>query len=435
MQAVLAIILVALLGGLLWSLWFVVTNPRRRARQVAAELAAPVFSNPAPLIVSYRRWVQGGAALWFAILLGDAVTRTHDAAVAVVAVAIFAPVVAWAGWLAISGRPVLVIGGDGIIVSRRRRRLRWEDIETIAIEEGSGFAGVETYSLVLHVASESVEPPERRLGGVVTIDNETITTPLQLLSPSWHEIARAIHERSGRQPIVPSRYTRRASTTRPRLSRGERHLTRPSARTSCDPVGCRASAERPYRLPGWCGVDRRWWWRRRSSLPVLRRAARRVASVPPGRPVRARPRLRVRSLRNAVRATRSGAARTMRTRRPRLIATTRTSSSSRSASAGIARAPLVSYWSAGAPLAPGGERSVRPARDRRGSGSCSARNGALRRHSPQRPLSASRSAVRWRVGGRSLGRSRAGFRGGVGAEPLRRGQGWTRPRGLRLHGA
>jgi hypothetical protein len=47
---------------------------------------------------------------------------------------------------------------------------------------------------------------EPDLGGREGIESETITTGLALLSPNWHEIARAIRERSGRQPIIPSRY-------------------------------------------------------------------------------------------------------------------------------------------------------------------------------------------------------------------------------------
>lgn len=209
MKFVLVVILVALLGGLLWSLWFVLTNPRRRARQIAAELGAPVVRTSEPFVVRYRRWTNGAAALFLAVLLVNVVTRTHDAAAIVVTLAIVAPVAVGLGWFAISSKPVLVITGEGIITRRPQRRLRWEDVETIAIEEGRGYSGVETYSLVLQVAPESVEPPERHLGGLVTTENETITTPLALVSPNWPEIARAIYERSGRRPIIPSRYRAR----------------------------------------------------------------------------------------------------------------------------------------------------------------------------------------------------------------------------------
>ena len=206
MKLVLAVILVSLIGGLLWSLWFVLTNPRRRARQITAELSAPMIVASAPLVVGYRRWASGGTALCFAVLLVNVVTRTHNIATMIVALAILAPAVAGFSWFALSGRPVLVITSEGIVTSRPARRLRWEDIETIMIEEGNGFAGVETDDLVLHLAPGTVGSLERRHGGLVTIENETITTPLALLSPSWHEIVRAIRERSGRRPIIPSRY-------------------------------------------------------------------------------------------------------------------------------------------------------------------------------------------------------------------------------------
>jgi hypothetical protein len=71
MKFVLAVILVALIGGLLWSLSFVFTNPRRRARQIATELSAPVIRTSQTLVVRYRRWTNGAAALWLAVLLAN----------------------------------------------------------------------------------------------------------------------------------------------------------------------------------------------------------------------------------------------------------------------------------------------------------------------------------------------------------------------------
>ncbi len=72
MQLVLAIIDLSLLAGLLWSLWYVLGNPRRRARHIAAELSAPLVSESAPLSVGRRRWVSGATAAFFALFAVDA---------------------------------------------------------------------------------------------------------------------------------------------------------------------------------------------------------------------------------------------------------------------------------------------------------------------------------------------------------------------------
>jgi hypothetical protein len=205
MQLVLAIIVISLLAGLLWSLWFVLTNPRRRARQIATELRAPVSSESAPLIVGHRRWVSGGAAAWFAVLAVD-MTREHNPLAAVLLFALCAIPAAYYARNAVGAKRVMIIDGDGIVGTKPPRHLRWNDIETIAIEERSGTFGIEQQDLVLHLPSYSVEPPEHHLRGLVTSDHDKVVIPLYLLSPDWPQIVRAIRERSGRRPLVPAKY-------------------------------------------------------------------------------------------------------------------------------------------------------------------------------------------------------------------------------------
>jgi len=108
--------------------------------------------------------------------------------------------------LAANPKPVLVIRSDGITLIRQRRALRWEDIETMAIEQGQGLYGIERYSLVLQLAPHAVEATEHKSRGLVTTNDDTLTILLELLSPRWDQIARAIHERSGRRPVVPRKY-------------------------------------------------------------------------------------------------------------------------------------------------------------------------------------------------------------------------------------
>jgi hypothetical protein len=176
MQLVLAIFLLLFLAGLLWSLWFVLTNPRRRARQIAAELSAPATRTSTPLSVGHRRWVSGGVAAWFAVLALDVIVREHDALAAVLLFALFAIPAIYYARNAMSAKTVLIIDGDGIVVTNPARHLRWNDIETIAIEERSGTFGIEEQDLVLHLPSYSVEPPEHHLRGLVTRAHDKVVT-------------------------------------------------------------------------------------------------------------------------------------------------------------------------------------------------------------------------------------------------------------------
>jgi hypothetical protein len=205
MQAVLAIILLLFLAGLLWSLWYVLTNPRRRARHIAAELSVPAVSNSAPLVVGYRRSVSAAAAAFFAIIAANIAAR-NVTPVLVVVIALCVVLAAFYARLAADPKPVLVIRSDGITLIRQRRVLRWEDIETMAIEQGQGLYGIERYSLVLQLAPHAVDATEHKSRGLVTTNDDTLTILLKLLSPRWDQIARAIHERSGRRPVLPRKY-------------------------------------------------------------------------------------------------------------------------------------------------------------------------------------------------------------------------------------
>jgi hypothetical protein len=141
-------------------------------------------------------------AILFAVIAANVVVRGHDAVAVVVLLALLTPVVILFARFAVQTKPVLVIDCDGIDVARERRTLGWGDIATIAIDEGAGLYGVETHTLVLRVAPHAVRGPNPR----VTTDSETVTVPLGLLSPNWHQIARAIHELSGRPPVIPAKY-------------------------------------------------------------------------------------------------------------------------------------------------------------------------------------------------------------------------------------
>jgi hypothetical protein len=140
------------------------------------------------------------------VLAVNAVAREHDAVAAVLLFALFAMPAVYYARAAVSAKPVLVIDGDGIVVTRPARRLRWDDIETIAIEERTAVFGVEQESLVLHLAAHRVEPAERHLPGLVTRAHDPLVIQLYHLSPSRPQIARAIREQSGRRPAVPTKY-------------------------------------------------------------------------------------------------------------------------------------------------------------------------------------------------------------------------------------
>jgi hypothetical protein len=206
MHLVLAIIDLSALAGLLWSLWYVLGNPRRRARHIAAELSAPLVSESAPLSVGRRRWVSGATAAFFALFAVDAAVLEHEAGTLVLLLVICVPMAALSARAALSAKPVLVIDDDGIVVTRPPRRLRWNDIESTAIEERTGTFGVEQQHLVLRLAAHCVEPPQRGRRRLATRERDIVRIPLYLMTPSWPRIARAISERSGRTPAVPTKY-------------------------------------------------------------------------------------------------------------------------------------------------------------------------------------------------------------------------------------
>src|SRR5690348_10242505 len=78
MQLVLAIIVLALIAGLLGLLWYVITNPRRRADQIAAELAEPADRTSRPLVVGYRRAACGAAAILFGLMAANVAVRAQN---------------------------------------------------------------------------------------------------------------------------------------------------------------------------------------------------------------------------------------------------------------------------------------------------------------------------------------------------------------------
>jgi hypothetical protein len=208
-QVVLAIIVSALLVGVFWSLWYVLSNPRRRTTRISAELSAPVAQRASPLVVRYNRWQSAGAAVFFGLFAGEGALKVSDAALAVALVGWFGVTALWFARNALQDRPVLVISDAGVAVPRRQRNLAWSDIETIAIEENARVFGLEGHTLVLHLAPQAIDAPRHEfLGGVITTETEKVTVSLDLLSPSWSEIAKAIRALSSRQPVLPRKYTR-----------------------------------------------------------------------------------------------------------------------------------------------------------------------------------------------------------------------------------
>ncbi len=157
-------------------------------------------------MVRYNRLASGGTCVLFAGVLVAAVQRTSGAATLLLVLASFVPLTILAAYHALFAKPVLVITGAGIVM-RGQNPLRWADIERIVIRDSRGFAGIEQYELVLDLAPNAPRRPARRFAGFSNEDKDNpITVPLDLLTPSWPEIAQAIHERSGTLPIIPRRF-------------------------------------------------------------------------------------------------------------------------------------------------------------------------------------------------------------------------------------
>lgn len=136
MQIVIATILIGYFALLLWSLWYVLTNPRRRARQAATELNAPVEHDRAQLVVGIDLWKGVGMIVFFAFLSVNGAVEIANAATAAIATSVFGGMVVVSLCITLRNKQVLIISMNGIVMPRQERNLSWRDIEKSLFVEG-----------------------------------------------------------------------------------------------------------------------------------------------------------------------------------------------------------------------------------------------------------------------------------------------------------
>jgi hypothetical protein len=168
-EAVLGIIDIALIGGLSWSLWFVIRSSRRRRRQIADQLAAPIVRTADPLVIRINRkeWVVSTAPTIFMTVVGLEAIVSGRTATGLILVAVFLPLLFLSCREMLRRRPVLALDGNGITVMTWKgmtlwpteRFIAWDSIRGAWIKERTSF-GVTRHELVCEVVpSEEVEVP------------------------------------------------------------------------------------------------------------------------------------------------------------------------------------------------------------------------------------------------------------------------------------
>jgi len=190
-EVVLAIIDIAIMVGLLWSLWFVFAYSRRQRKRLSEQLAAPLARTESRVLVRPDLRVCSAAAFgfaWLTVLSSiKAVEGSQTSAVfAVVCVA----VCAFYGRRALLRRPVLTIDGRGLTIGNSTRAIPWSAVQQVRVVEYASTYGVTRHRLDCDIARED---------GTGT---DEVTVPLETLSLPWHEVVMAVQNRMGRRVVV-----------------------------------------------------------------------------------------------------------------------------------------------------------------------------------------------------------------------------------------
>jgi hypothetical protein len=190
-QTILAIIDIALISGLVWSLWFVMHSGRRRTRRIADQLAAPIVRTTAPLVIGINRkeWIASTAPMILMTVVGLEAVVIGKTATGLLLLVIGVPLLFAGGREMLRRRPVLALDGNGITVMPWKgmtlwpteRFVSWDSIGDAWVKERKSF-GVTRHELVCELV-----PPEE------------IEVPLERLSMPWNDVVSAIQDRLGRR--------------------------------------------------------------------------------------------------------------------------------------------------------------------------------------------------------------------------------------------
>jgi len=195
-ELVLAIIDVGIIGGLLWSLWFVFAHGRRERKRIAEHLAAPLEESDAHIVVRANFKASIFYALffgWLAVAVAiRAVETSADGETLVLALS--AALMAWlaSGYAkrALLRRPMLSVDGNGLTVGWPARTIPWRDLQQVRLVEYRSAFGVTRHRLACEVARED------------GTGSDQLAIELELLSLSWNEVVVALQNHMGRRVAV-----------------------------------------------------------------------------------------------------------------------------------------------------------------------------------------------------------------------------------------
>jgi hypothetical protein len=193
-QIALAVIDIALIGGLLWSLWFVIHRSRQRARRIAEQLDEPIILTKDRLLIriNRREAIASTSPMLVLTAMGLEAIAIGKVATGFILLAVFTPLLLFGGREVLQRRPVLVLDGNGMTVlgwkgmtlSPTEMYISWTSIREAWVKERTSFGSTR------HELMCELVPPER------------VEVPLERRSMPWNDLVRAIEDRLGRRVMV-----------------------------------------------------------------------------------------------------------------------------------------------------------------------------------------------------------------------------------------
>lgn len=192
MQVVAGILVLALLGGLLYALWEIFRNARRRSRRIAAQLSEPIVAASSPLVVRNNRKLNAACAVFMALLAANGLEAALSGSTSAVIAGVL--LAALFGWIALrfarcalEGEPVLVVDGGGFSTPSTGR-IPWDVVAQVRVRDRKGRYGESYYGLVFELTTEA--------------GREDVEVDLQMLSMRWNDVAAEVQNRLGRRLVL-----------------------------------------------------------------------------------------------------------------------------------------------------------------------------------------------------------------------------------------
>jgi hypothetical protein len=185
------ILVFAVIGGLLWSIWLIIRRSKRRTRRIDEQLRGEIVPTSSRLVIRTSHKENTAFAVFFGVFVGDGVEALVLGRIALGLVLIigFGPFAILYVRRAVQRRPELVVDGDGISVGSPSNAIPWEEIEHVRLRERHLGFGLSLHELVFLPSPRAIHP------GEITLQHEH-------LSMSWNDVAAAVQARFGRRILA-----------------------------------------------------------------------------------------------------------------------------------------------------------------------------------------------------------------------------------------